>query len=84
MQLAEDKGADAYISGEIHCHIDNDYGRKRFAEVIEYASQTNMTLIGVSHSASEFLVKKSLMAPWFEKNFDFETIHLIPQRECWL
>lgn len=84
MQLAEERGADAYISGEIHCHIDNDYGRKRFAEVIEYASQTNMSLIGVSHSASEYLVKKSLMAPWFEKNFDIDTIHLIPQKDWWL
>lgn len=26
MEEAERKGAQAYISGEIHCHIDNDYG----------------------------------------------------------
>jgi putative NIF3 family GTP cyclohydrolase 1 type 2 len=84
MQLAEDYGADAYISGEIHCHIDNDYGRRRYKEVIEYASQTSMSLFGVSHSASEYLVKKTLMAPWFEKNFDLEGIHLIPQRDWWL
>jgi putative NIF3 family GTP cyclohydrolase 1 type 2 len=84
MQIAEEKGVDAYISGEIHCHIDNDYGRKRFDEVIEYVRQTNMSLIGVSHSASEYLVKKTLMSPWFEENFDFETVHLIPQRDWWL
>ncbi len=84
MKLAEDKGADAYISGEIHCHIDNDYGRKRFEEVIKYASQTNMSLIGVSHAASEYLVKKTLIAPWFKENFDLETINLIPQKDWWL
>ncbi|XXM72485.1 Nif3-like dinuclear metal center hexameric protein [Lysinibacillus sphaericus] len=84
MQLAEEKGADAYISGEIHCHIDNNYGRRRFAEVIEYADKTSMSLFGVSHSASEYLVKKTLMAPWFEENFDLEGIQLIPQRDWWL
>ncbi len=73
-----------YIGIIIHCHIDNDYGRKRFEEVIEYASQTNMSLIGVSHAASEYLVKKTLMAPWFEENFDLETINLIPQKDWWL
>ena len=25
MKEAEEKGAEAYITGEIHCHIDNDY-----------------------------------------------------------
>ncbi|OIU71774.1 Nif3-like dinuclear metal center hexameric protein [Rossellomorea aquimaris] len=84
MQLAEDKGADAYISGEIHCHIDSDYGRRRFDEVIEYACKTSMSLFGVSHSASEYLVKKTLVAPWLEENFNLESVHLIPQRDWWL
>jgi putative NIF3 family GTP cyclohydrolase 1 type 2 len=29
MKMAEEKDVQAYISGEIHCHIDNDYGRSR-------------------------------------------------------
>ncbi|QHE50869.1 Nif3-like dinuclear metal center hexameric protein [Pontibacillus sp. HMF3514] len=84
MQIAEDRGVDAYISGEIHCHIDNDYGKKRYDEVKNYAKHTKMSLIGVSHSASEYLVKKTLMYRWFEKNFNFKSINLIPQKEWWL
>jgi putative NIF3 family GTP cyclohydrolase 1 type 2 len=84
MQIAEDKGVDAYISGEIHCHIDNDYGKERYDEVKNYAKHTKMSLIGVSHSASEYLVKKTLMYRWFEKNFNFNSINLIPQKEWWL
>ncbi|MGM0845489.1 MAG: Nif3-like dinuclear metal center hexameric protein [Bacillota bacterium] len=84
MRLAEDKGVDTYISGEIHCHIDNEYGRKRFEEVKKYANQTEMSLIGVSHSASEYLVKKTSMYHWFEKNFDLNSINLLPQKDWWL
>ncbi|MBW3112271.1 Nif3-like dinuclear metal center hexameric protein [Bacillus sp. MCCB 382] len=84
MKEAEDLGVDAYISGEIHCHIDNEYGRKRYEEVIAYAEHTKMSLIGVSHSASEYLVHETLMRSWFEKEFEFNRIRLIPQKEWWL
>ncbi|CRK80844.1 NIF3-related protein [Neobacillus massiliamazoniensis] len=29
MKEAEDHGFQAYITGEIHCHIDNDYGKQK-------------------------------------------------------
>ena len=83
MKEAEENGAQAYITGEIHCHIDNDYGKKKYSEMMEYARNTKMSLIGVSHAASEFLVHKTLMKDWFEINFDLETV-LIPQEKWWL
>lgn len=83
MKEAEENGAQAYITGEIHCHINNDYGKKKYSEMMEYARNTKMSLIGVSHAASEFLVHKTLMTDWFEKNFDVETV-LIPQEKWWL
>ncbi|MDP4550103.1 Nif3-like dinuclear metal center hexameric protein [Alkalihalobacillus macyae] len=84
IKFAEDNGVDAYISGEIHCHMNNDYGRSRFKEIENYATHTNISLIGVSHSASEYLVKKTLLYKWFEKEFDFNSIKLIPQSKWWL
>jgi hypothetical protein len=51
--------------------------------MMEYAAVSTMSLIGVSHSASEYLVKKTLMKDWFERNFAVETI-LIPQEKWWL
>ncbi len=80
MKEAERNGVQAYITGEVHCHIDNDYGKQRYKEMIEYASKTSMSLIGVSHSASEYLVHKTLMKDWFENNFDIKTV-LIPQEK---
>ena len=55
---AESRGVHAYITGEIHCHIDNDYGKQKLQKIVEYSSKTSMSLIGISHSASEYLVKK--------------------------
>ncbi|MGR3764204.1 Nif3-like dinuclear metal center hexameric protein [Rossellomorea sp. NS-SX7] len=83
MKEAEEKGVQAYITGEIHCHIDNDYGRLKYEKMMDYAKTTSMSLIGVSHSASEYLVKKTLMKDWFEKNFDLNTV-LLPQEYWWL
>lgn len=83
MQEAESKGAQAYITGEIHCHIDNDYGRMRYAKMMEYVKDTKISLIGVSHSASEYLVKKTQIKKWLENNYDLE-IQLIPQHKWWL
>jgi putative NIF3 family GTP cyclohydrolase 1 type 2 len=82
MQEVEQKGVQAYISGEIHCHIDNDYGRRRFKEIMEYVSETKMSLIGVSHAASEYLVMKDKMKMWFEQNFEV-SVGLIPLSKWW-
>jgi len=69
MKAAEQSGAQAYITGEVHCHIDTEYGRQRFAQMQEYLSTTTMSLIGVSHAASEQLVMDTMMVPWFEQYF---------------
>ena len=83
MQEAENNGTQAYITGEIHCHINNDYGKQKYAQIMEYANQTSMSLIGISHSASEYLVHKTLVKDWFENNFACKTV-LIPQEKWWL
>lgn len=51
--------------------------------MMDYVVNTLMSLIGVSHLASEYLVHKTLMKDWFEKNFDIQTF-LIPQERWWL
>lgn len=83
MKEAASNGVQASITGEIHCHIDSDYGKQKYEIIKEYALTTPMSLIGVSHSASEYLVKKTLLKDWFEHNFDVQTA-LIPQEKWWL
>ncbi|MBD7944608.1 Nif3-like dinuclear metal center hexameric protein [Psychrobacillus sp. FSL K6-2684] len=83
MQEAEKNGVQAYITGEVHCHIDNEYGHRKFKKMQEYIATTSMSLIGVSHAASEYLVHKTLVKDWFEQNFHIKTI-LLPQEKWWL
>ncbi len=83
MKEAEMKGAQAYITGEIHCHIDNEYGRMKYSQMLAYVPNTTMSLIGVSHSASEYLVMRTLMKSWFEDSFSIQTV-LLPQEQWWL
>jgi putative NIF3 family GTP cyclohydrolase 1 type 2 len=68
MRQAEAKGAQVFISGEIHHHIDNQKGHSRFAEIMDYSQMTQMALIGVSHAASEFLVMRNQIVPWLEEH----------------
>ncbi|WP_103108097.1 Nif3-like dinuclear metal center hexameric protein [Brevibacillus reuszeri] len=84
MQEAELLGAQAYITGEIHCHIDNPYGKQRYAQMMDYVPSTSLSLIGVSHSASEYLVMKTQMKLWFERNFPAVNVRLLPQEKWWL
>lgn len=66
MRNAEALGVQAYITGEIHSRIATDHGRAKFAEVEDFARQTGMALLGVSHAASEFLVMRNEMQAWFK------------------
>lgn len=49
----------------------------------EYAAETSMALIGVSHAASEYLVKKTLINDWFQNQFSIPTV-LLSQEKWWL
>lgn len=69
LQECESKGVQAYLTGELFDRIEGDYGRKAFAQVESFARNTSISLIAVSHSASEYLVMKSQMVEWLEDNF---------------
>ncbi|SFS56835.1 NIF3 (NGG1p interacting factor 3) [Paenibacillus sp. 453mf] len=83
MRIAESKGAQAYITGEIHCHIDNDYGRHKYQLMKDYISETQMSLIGLSHAASEFFVMKTQMKSWIDRELNVNT-KLLRQRRWWV
>ncbi len=63
-QEADRLGADCLIAGEVTSKIDNDYGRKKQAEIARYLPTTDLVAIGLSHAGSEFLVMREL-APFF-------------------
>jgi putative NIF3 family GTP cyclohydrolase 1 type 2 len=78
MQAAEQRGAHAYLTGELHVRIEGEYGRRKFADVKRFAARTGMTLIGVSHAASEHLVIETQLARWLHQTL---SIDLRPIRE---
>src|SRR5262245_33140414 len=67
MGKAEALGAQAYVTGELHVRIEGEYGRAKFAEVRAFAASTGMTLLGVSHAASEHLVFATQLARWLDQ-----------------
>lgn len=79
---AEHKGAQAYVSGEVRNHIQNEYGSMLDAQIREYMLQCTMSMIGTSHAGSEFVVMRTQMKPWLEANTSVKA-ELIAERHWW-
>jgi putative NIF3 family GTP cyclohydrolase 1 type 2 len=82
MAAAEERGAEAWLTGEIHVRIEGDYGRRKYADVRAFAAGTTMTLIGVSHAASEQLVLRTQLTRWFAERHGL-TPHLLDEPQWW-
>jgi putative NIF3 family GTP cyclohydrolase 1 type 2 len=82
MATAERLGAHAYLTGELHVRIAGDYGRTKFAAVRSFAATTGMSLIGVSHAASEHLVIETQLTYWLDKTLGLP-LHPIREPNWW-
>lgn len=81
-QMIRERGGQAYITGEIFSHYDSDWGKQNTAKLQNYAKTVDISMIGVSHSASEFLVMKTQIPKWFKDNFRLPVIPLY-QNKWW-
>jgi len=72
MAEAEALGADAYITGEWYTRTrppeesDREWAESNRTACDAYAASSHMALVGFSHAATEYLVMKTQMAPWFQ------------------
>jgi putative NIF3 family GTP cyclohydrolase 1 type 2 len=82
MAIAEGLGARAYLTGELHVRIEGERGRRNFADVEAFAATTDMTLLAVSHAASEHLVIETQLARWLAARFQV-TLHPIREAQWW-
>lgn len=82
-QTIRKRGAQAYITGEIFSRYDSDWGKQNTAKLQDYIKTVDISMIGVSHAASEFLVMKKQMPEWFKKKYEIPVIPLT-QSKWWL
>ncbi|OGE34843.1 hypothetical protein A3C32_01545 [Candidatus Daviesbacteria bacterium RIFCSPHIGHO2_02_FULL_41_14] len=83
LQTVQQHGAQAYITGEIFSHYSSDWGKQNTIILKEYIKTVNISIVGVSHAASEFLVMSSQIPEWFKEKFGLDTIPLA-QSKWWL
>lgn len=81
-QTIRKNGAQAYITGEIFSHYDSDWGKQNTKKLQDYAKTVDISMIGVSHAASEFLVMKTQIPEWFRENFGLPVVPL-SQNKWW-
>jgi putative NIF3 family GTP cyclohydrolase 1 type 2 len=79
---AEALGAQVYVTGEIRSYNGGEYGAANRAEVAEYLDGAKMSLLGVSHVASEQLVMERQMVPWLRAHCAVDA-HLIAEPVAW-
>jgi putative NIF3 family GTP cyclohydrolase 1 type 2 len=82
MAAAEERGAQAWLTGEIHVRIEGEYGRRKYADVRSFAERTTMTLVGVSHAASEQLVLRTQLRRWLIERHGLAP-HLLDEPQWW-
>lgn len=82
-QTAKERGAQAYITGEIFSHYDSDWGKQNTEKIKRYVNNVDISLIGVSHAASEFLVMKTQLPKFLKENFGLPIIPLA-QKKWWV
>lgn len=87
LEDARKSSCDMYLTGEWYPRYTpaDEVGRERVArakkEIHEFSRNTRMTLVGVSHAASEFLVLKTQMKSYFESKGLPTTP--VPQEDWW-
>jgi putative NIF3 family GTP cyclohydrolase 1 type 2 len=79
---AEALGARAYVTGEIRSYVDNEYGGQNRAEIDAYLAAGMMSLLGVSHVASEELVMERQVVPWLRRNCAVDA-HFVAEPVAW-
>ncbi len=82
-QTIRKRGGQAYITGEIFSRYDNDWGKQNTAKLQNYVKTVDISMIGVSHAASEFLVMKTQIPKWFKQNFSLSVNPLL-QNKWWV
>jgi len=81
IEPAEELGAEVFISGQVTCRIEGERGRNADAELQKFYPQTKMTLIGLSHAASEYPVMEDI-AEWIKNKYEIDA-EAIPEKNWW-
>lgn len=80
-KYCESKGCQAYITGEIFSRQKSQWAKDNTLKIEESIKSLNLGLIGVSHSASEFLVMKTQFKDWAESKFGVPVVPL--KQDVW-
>lgn len=82
-EMSKKLGAQAYITGEIFSNQRGKWATENRKKLKEYANGVDISLIAVSHSASEFLVMKTQIVKLFEEKLNLKVVSL-PQENWWV
>ena len=82
-QLCIKKGAQGFITGEIFSNQTSKWAKENNATLKKYVKSVPISLIGVSNSASEYLVMESSLPNFLRKKFKLNVVS-IPQVDWWI
>lgn len=87
MEEAQNEGCEVFLTGEWYTRVTPtdkegiEWAKRNNKECIKFSRETTMSLIAVSHAASEFLVMRTQMKKWLE---DFGLrVTAVPQKDWW-
>lgn len=82
IQEGDKQGVQCHIGGEVTSKIDNERGRKEKTKVEAYLNDVKISVIGISHAGSEFIVLRDQLAPWIEQTLGIKA-EAVPEKHWW-
>lgn len=82
MKTAEKNEVDLYLTGEFNSRFSTEWAEENQLLIDSFNKKTKMSMIGVSHSACEYLTMKSQLPLFFKGKYNLRTV-LLPQSEWW-
>lgn len=72
IQEGEKQIVQCHIGGEVTCKIDNERGRNEKAKIETYLPSVKISVLGISHAGSEFIVIRDQLVPWIKEIFGID------------
>lgn len=82
IQEGENQNVQCHVGGEVTCKIDNERGRREKAKIEEYLPTVKISILGLSHAGSEYIVIRDQLVPEIKEMFGIDA-EAVPERHWW-
>lgn len=82
IEAGEQQHVQCHIGGEVTSKIDSERGLREQAKINDHLPSVTVSVIGISHAGSEFIVLRDQLVPWLAINIDIQA-EAVAEKNWW-